>query len=222
MKSKMLAAVMAFIVGACIMSVPAQSNADGGKVAFYDQNGQAASFNSVDVKTLGLKVSPAKPLSSYRFDYVRVIVSPSYNPKMEWRKGWMANEVTTNTLAEVVLVPKSKLVNGYGTPFMLEDIKDYPSAKGYESVTLNAKVMLYKKIGESKETRWDKNKEKFVTETIFQWGDGVQIAAGSATFAVPKLSAEGKQVIEEDKAEKLKQLNEIRKKMGKPPLTRLP
>lgn len=222
MKSRMLAAALSLIVSFGILNVPAQCHADMGKVVFYDQNGQGASFASVDLKMLGLKVSPVKPLGSYRFDYVRVIVSPSYNPKMEWRKGWMANEVAANTLAEVVLVPKSKLVNGYGTPFMLEDIKDYPSAKGYDSVTLNAKVILYKKIGESKETRWDKNKEKFITETIFQWDEGVQIAAGSATFAVPKLSAEGKQAIEEDKAEKLKQLNEIRKRMGKPPLTKLP
>ena len=38
----------------------------------------------------------------------------------------------------------------------------------------------------------------------------------------PKLSAENKAAIEKDKEVKLKQLNEIRKKMGKPPLTEMP
>ncbi|MEN6373494.1 MAG: hypothetical protein ABFD75_01770 [Smithella sp.] len=196
--------------------------ADSGKVLFFDQNGQGSSFNSADIMTLGVKVSPTKSLRNLKFDYIQVIVSPSYNPKMEWRRGWMANEMDNGTLSNIILVPKSKLINGYGTPFMIEDIKEYPSAKGYETVTLNAKVKTFKKIGEHKETRWDKFKEKFITETIFEWDSGVQIASGSATFSVPKLSAEDKAAIDKDKEEKLKQLNAIRKKMGKPPLNKLP
>ncbi len=196
--------------------------ADSGKVLFFDQNGQSSSFNSADIKTLGVKVNLIKSLRNLKFDYIQVIVSPSYNPKMEWRRGWMANEMGNSTLSNVILVPKSKLINGYGTPFMIEDIKEYPSAKGYETVTLNAKVKTFKKIGEHKETRWDKFKEKFITETILEWDSGVQIASGSATFSVPKLSAEDKAAIDKDKEEKLKQLNAIRKKMGKPPLNKLP
>ena len=193
------------------------SFADSGKVLFFDQNGQGSNFNSADIKTLGVKVNLTKSLRNLKFDYIQVIVSPSYNPKMEWRRGWMANEMDNSTLSNVILVPKSKLINGYGTPFMIEDIKEYPSAKGYETVTLNAKVKTFKKIGEHKETRWDKFKEKFITETILEWDSGVQIASGSATFSVPKLSAEDKAAIDKDKEEKLKQLNAIRKKMGKPP-----
>jgi hypothetical protein len=192
------------------------------EILFFDQNGQNSSFNSTDIKTLGLKVNLTKSINSLKFDYIQVIVSPSYNAKMEWRKGWMAGEIDNSILSNVVLVPKSKLVNGYGTPFMIEDIKEYPSAKGYDTVTLNAKVKTFKKIGERKETRWDKFKEKFITETVFQWDSGVEIASGSATFSVPKLSNEAKETIDKAKEAKLKQLNAIRKKMGKPPLTSLP
>jgi hypothetical protein len=214
--------ILVIVTFAFILQFSGYSTADSGKILFLDKKGQSATFNSANIQTLALKVNLQKSLNSYKFDYVQIIVSPSYNPKMEWRKGWMVSETDNNTLSEVILVPKSKLVNGYGTSFMLEDIKDYPSSKGYETVTLNAIVKIYKKIGESKEERWDKFKEKYVTETIFQWDEGVQIAAGSATFSVPKLSAENKETIDKDKAEKLKQLNQIRKKMGKPPLTTLP
>ncbi len=214
--------VLATIIFSFVLLLSHYAAADSGKVLFFDQNGQKAAFNSADVRTLGLKVSLSKPLSSFKFDYVQVVVSPSYNPKMEWRGGWMSHELDSGTLSNVVLVPKGKLVNGYGTRFMLEDIKDYPSAKGFETVTLNAKVKFFKKIGERKETRWDKFKEKYITETIFEWDRGVQIASGSANFSVPKLSAENKAAIEKDNEVKLKQLNEIRKKMGKPPLNKLP
>jgi hypothetical protein len=205
-----------------VLLLSGHASADSGKVVFFDQNGQESNFKSTEVKTLGLKVNLGKSLSSMQFDYIQVIVSPSYNQKMEWRKGWMAGEVDSGTLANVVLVPKSKLVNGYGTPFMIEDIRDYPSAKGIDTVTLNATVKTFKKTGERKETRWDKFKEKYVTETIMLWDSGVQVASGSATFSVPKLSAEDKTAIDQNNEEKLKQLNEIRKRMGKPPLKKLP
>lgn len=214
--------ILATILLSLILLFSSYSFADSGKILFFDQNGQNQNFNSTDIKSLGLKINLAKPIKSLKFDYIQVIVSPSYNAKMEWRKGWMVGEVDNGTLSNVVLVPKSKLVNGYGTPFMIEDIKDYPSAKGYDTVTLNAKVKTFKKIGERKETRWDKFKEKFVTETIFQWDSGIEIASGSATFSVPKLSSEAKEAIDKDKEAKLKQLNAIRKKIGKPPLTTLP
>ncbi len=214
--------ILAIIIFSFTLLFSGLAMADSGKVVFFDQSGVRTSFDSAGVQTLGLKVNLNKPLKSLKFDHVRVIVSPSYNPKMEWRRGWMAGETDNGTLSDVVLVPKSKLVNGYGTPFMVEDIRDYPSAKGFDTVTLNAKVMIYKKTGESKETRWDKDKQKYITETIYQWDEGIQIASGSATFNVPKLSAEGKEAIDKDQAEKLRKLNEIRKKMGRPPLSKMP
>lgn len=212
----------AILVFAFILLFSGYVLADSGKVLFSDQNRQGSSFASDKVQSLRLKVVLPKPLAGYKFDYVRVIVSPSYNPKMEWRKGWMLNEIKNNTLSDIALVPKSALVNGYGTSFMLADIKDYPSAKGFDNVTLNAEVRIYKKLGERKETRWDKMSEKYITETIFQWDEGELIASGNAAFAVPKMSAEEKQGVDKDKAEKLKKLNEIRAKMGKPPLKELP
>jgi len=212
----------ATIIFSFVLLLSGHAMADSGKVTFFDQNGQNSSFKSTDVKTLGLKVNLGKSLSGMKFDYIQVVVSPSYNPKMEWRKGWMAGEMDSGTLSNVVLVPKSKLVNGYGTPFMIEDIREYPSTKGFDTVTLNAKVKTFRKTGENKETRWDKFKEKYVTETILLWDSGVEVASGSATFAVPKLSAEDKADIDKDNEAKLKQLNEIRKKMGKPPLKKLP
>lgn len=222
MKNRIFTAVLMFLV-TFALQFTAYAASDAGKVVFYDQNGQSGSFNSAAVQSLGLKVKLAQALKNYKFDFVQVVISPSYNPKMEWRRGWMANEVSNGTLSQIALIPKnSKLVNGYGTPFMIEDIREYPSAKGYDSVTLSAKVRIFTKTGERKETRWDKMKEKYVTETIFQWDEGRQIAAGSAEFSVPKISEEGKKAIEEDKAQKLEQLNKIRKRMGRPPLTKLP
>lgn len=214
--------ILATVLFSLVLLLSGHAIADSGKVAFFDQNGQSSNFKSNEVKTLGLKVNLGKSLSGMKFDYIQVIVSPSYNPKMEWRKGWMAGELDSGTLSNVVLVPKSKLVNGYGTPFMIEDIREYPSAKGIDTVTLNAKVKTFRKTGERKETRWDKFKEKYVTETIMLWDSGVQVASGSATFLAPKLSAEDKAAIEQNNEAKLKQLNEIRKKMGKPPLKKLP
>jgi len=222
MKNRIFSFIL-MLVCALVLPFAAYAASDSGKVVFYDQNGQGSSFNAADVKSLGLKVNLAKALRNYKFDYIQVVISPSYNPKMEWRRGWMANEVSSGTLSQVALVPKnSKLINGYGTPFMIEDIREYPSAKGYDSVTLNAKVRIFIKTGERKETRWDKMREKYVTETIFQWNEGQQIAAGSAEFSVPKMSEEGKKAIEENNAQKLEQLNKIRKRMGRPPLTKLP
>ncbi|OGC36852.1 hypothetical protein A2311_02930 [candidate division WOR-1 bacterium RIFOXYB2_FULL_48_7] len=205
-----------------LFALSTASFAAAGKITFYDQNGDNTVFNSADVQTLGIKVKLPKPLSSYKYDYISVLIFPSYNPKLKWENGWKADDLEEDELLDFALMPESHLDAAHGKGIVQGTILDRPKTQAIPTMDLTAQVYIYKKTGQKQETKWDDVYKKWVTQNIDIWDNGKVIATGKATFNVPQMTAAEQQENEAAKAESLRQINEIRKKMGKPPLTELP